>query len=697
MGFRELICQLVAPSSASLIGDYLAAYAVGQKAAVEGQGIATASYGQRMMIDAVEARWRLKPKEKTMIRSNSLIPRALHTGAIGTELLSGPASHLPFQTRQRLIALSQEKNMVAEDLDPHARDSVFGPMLHVRVSMAQQHKNALIVINNEIARLRNEQMNLQADLLEASRQSTMSSARNRNLGRIAFRIRDRNVTPRTYIDENFQRAPLLESTLIWLDHLDSTLHIRPLLDETRALASASGKTIQTTRVTTYQFPQPIRRRRFVKPNVRKPKFATNDFGRTPWGRHAIERGNIEVVSELTNEHRKQVLAYQSARDYRKFTEHVLYGNSFVVSWTAREACSLTAIDPLADRDEQLLERVNWGDYQANNIETLRNVELIYPDLPILSLHYAAEGRAYFHCIRDNEAFNYHCAFSIDEFGEGSYAEVILDSNTRAVVVNQGLRADRMWAGTGPTSEEITAFQDLPLENYSNSTVELMMRGIESDPRCEMPMMACKYTFAGNEKVVAISSRTISRPWEVNGPVESVPYHRARCLADASLGAYWYSARKGVALRAFMRGCSGIRCSWVGSVIGWRMNVGSTPDYGYAPIATGNARTVAVIGGVSDEACLSQHYATPTGTGHLFIDASGIHQVGNYHTLNPSPDVAGLIMGLNKGLRFFSPAADNAEWLDARFPPLAINAPRIADEAAIRQLEALIDPGANMFF
>ena len=185
-----MLSLLVLPSALSLVGDYFTAHAAARDVAFAGQGIVTGNIFHSMMIDAIEERWSLARDEKLKLADMSILPEELLRGASHYELCSSPCSFLPSRVRATLYSLSMAHNAENEDLDPNTRDSVFSPLMHVKVAMPKQRRHAISVYKLHIVRMKSIGHHHQARMLEEGLSSTMSSARNRNLGRVGDRVRN---------------------------------------------------------------------------------------------------------------------------------------------------------------------------------------------------------------------------------------------------------------------------------------------------------------------------------------------------------------------------------------------------------------------------------------------------------------------------------------------------------------------------
>jgi len=261
IGYREMVCQLVRPSASSLVVDYLSAQAYGKTVGLSGLGLSAGVYGHLLMLDAIEQRWKLTELEKKALQDSGLVPEPLISGATARDLIRPPSSLLPSSTRASLMQMAMEYHSESEHLDIHTKDLAFTILAHISISMKRQHVHAINVIKSRALKLRTQGLEHQALMLESSLRATLSSARSRNAGRIAQRVRGRMVKPGDCLQHTFQKAPIIETTLTWFDYLSSKLkEVRPC-DEIHELAKVYGGYVNVAKLSYNRFPQPITKRR----------------------------------------------------------------------------------------------------------------------------------------------------------------------------------------------------------------------------------------------------------------------------------------------------------------------------------------------------------------------------------------------------------------------------------------------------
>jgi len=263
LGFREMICQLVLPCAPSLIGDYLNAEAYSRTIALSGQGMMTGLWAARVYIDAIEQRWKLLKTEKSFLSSLTILPDKLVKGPTLENLLTSPAACLPTSIRGKLMTMSHVENAKIENINPHTSDTCFGPLLHVSLSMSQQHRNAIQCLKDFAQDLEVQGMTSQSRLILDSLHDTLASARHRNVGRIGQRIRNRNVCPADYDGRIFQKAPILETTLSWLQHLEYRIRDIAVDPNLLDLIGSYGTRIVVANIHHSKFPRPPTRKRAI--------------------------------------------------------------------------------------------------------------------------------------------------------------------------------------------------------------------------------------------------------------------------------------------------------------------------------------------------------------------------------------------------------------------------------------------------
>jgi len=685
LGFRELICQLVRPSSGSLMGDYLAAYAYGQSVCLSGQGMLVGVMGQKMAIDAVESRWRMRDIEKKILEDSPLLPIQLLKGADMSELLSDPAALLPFPVRQSMLQLSCNQNKITENLDPHSQDSVFGPLLHIKIGMKRQHVQAITKIKTRIHELERKGLAHQALMLDQSLMATLSSARNRGVGRIGQRIRSRLVEPRSFLSCAFQKAPLLESTLTWLSHLESMVETVVIEPNVKEMAITYGSTIKVMRQVAFKYPQPITKRRSRSPILKKPVFVLNPYGQTPFGRHAIIRSGALLVDAIGPEHREMIYMYMAGISHRRIPEHTQYGDKFTITWIFRGSGTLVS-KPMGPVPEAVTGRgVLWGSMDYDSLEFLRESEMMHEGIPVLSLNYAYGNVAHFHCVYKGMPYSHSLAYDPVSFLRFTCQTVIGRGGNDLILANQGHTLEKEWFGTGPLPSEIRAFQTRPRGPCQNSMVELAMQQVEKEGSLDVPNAAAKVVEGGKTTIFLSSHRMKRKVAE-----RMLPFERSKFVGEMAMGGYWYSAVKGVVFRAHLKGHAGLDTGWTGPVLGWRCSRSSDPTYEYEPPDGGQVKYLAMIGGLDREEDIANVVPGSFATGLFYVDRTGMHNFDELIVIEPNLETKGLIQKINNGPTLFNDQGTQALLIDTMLPVPRDDRSSLSVEECVARLRAIAE-------
>lgn len=603
LGFRELVSLIVVPSSPSLVGDYLNAFACARDIAFAGQGLGTGCYVHKLMIDGIEERWGLNAEEKKTLLCLDILPKQLLSGADDTNLYGSPASFLAPDVRASLLKMSIEVNSMKEDLDPNTRDSVYAPMMHIKVGMSRQHRTAITLIKNQVARLAKEGYPLQSKLLENSLSSTIASARSRNLGRVAFRVRSRMLSPRDYGEVKFERNKMINLTLDWLFHLNSKiLAQRPSPDDIRLGNELAGfvKVVSSQRPA---FPRPPRLRRHTYRRSKKPRFLENKYGRTPFGSHALKRSGAAVVPKITATERRAIQEHIALTRHRKFSEHVEYGGLFVVSWASRQSGIIVALDITNDLEAQMTEHITYGDFRPPAIQTLIDLSTLRPDIPVLAMHRYDGARGLWHCIHQGSSYSVIADYDIDNHASNGILHQ-LETGQYVMLALQGRVSDSEWSDTVPTSAEVKRYQELP----HNAPMPSIVQSVEDQNITSGPALGATYCteveYQGRKTLVYVAPDITSTHRRNPGLIPHLPHLRAKVVSSLAAAGYWHSAIRGVAFRAFLRGCYSGETLWTGGVIGWRQSSTQIPTYHAPVIPVNNVKALLIAGGFDDPDMLS---------------------------------------------------------------------------------------------
>jgi len=649
LGFREMISNIVVPSSPSLVGDYLNGYAVAQNCLLHGQGLSTACYVHSLMIDSIEERWGLKDKEKEFLVGLNILPKELVMGVQGSELFSNPASLLNAKIRGGLLAESFKINSQCQDLDPHTRDSVFAPLMHMKVSMSKQHKTAIVKLKEKIAYFRQQKMELQANRIDESLMSTVASARTRNMGRIAFRVRDRMLTPRKYGDQEFERGKMIELTLEWLDHMNQKI----TLYNTTANEIKEGNAVSgMIKVESHQrstFPRPPQLRRFYPKPAKKPKYILSSYGKTPFGQHAIARSNSTVIDSFGDTERRQIQKYIAKKRYRKFTEHVEYGGGIVLSWARFVGGVIVAIDTEVAFEGQLREHVQRGSFRNESLMYLKQLSGENPEYPVLALHSYDGMRGIWHCIHHGVSYTVVHSIDMELHQPYTFQVHFLENGQPVLLAMQGFEVDPQWIDTLPNKEEVMAYQSQPVKCEMPS----ICQSLEDENilgGCVDGMLCCTViNYEGVDTLVYIKPNVNYLPRNRPTYRKQVKHLRAKVIASMSAGGYWDTSLRGVAFRAYLRGNYNEETIWTGGVIGWRQSCTQVPVY-YSPISrVDGVRAILVAGGFDRPDQLTQYNVDIFGQGYKVVCESRTETYN--HAIEVGNEYRDDIMDANGGRRY----------------------------------------------
>jgi len=664
LGFREMICQLTRPSAPSLINDYLNAHAYGRTVAFSAQGVNVGCYGHKMYLDALEARWKLLPTERSFLESHPLIPNSLIFGCSPRDMLRTSASMLSSIDRQSLMQLAYVHHTDRPDIALESRDMPFTILSHVSVGMRNQHKHALKVLVAKVEDLKKKGMVHQAMRLEMSLRATMSSAKTRGAGRIAQRIRNRMVKPDDCVGHTFQKGPLLETTLQWLDYIGSHIKTVSAEPDIKNLATVYGSILRVNGLTYSRFPEPATKRRSKSSRAKKPRFVLSSYGLTPFGRHSVLRSKATVVEKVGLEERKQFTLYQASKSYRQIPEHMQYGGKFVVSWHAQTAGTIVSESPSPMPITVAPTEEYWGKMDEESIEYLKDMEQKYEGIPVLSLNYGIGNRAYFHCVHRGTPYSVSTECDFQASPTKTCLPALASGAVPVMIANQGWTSERRWYGNGPSGLEIESFQFGTEEVFSNIDVESTWTKLETQGMTTVPLAAAlRESEAGDELYMIAPKMTRSCNKSL------YPYHRARFIANLATGGYWYTALRGVCVRAFLKGHSGSRNSWTGPVLGWRASRSQDPDYTWKPPEHGIIKSLAMVGGIDNDDQIANLNPVEFASGNCYVDREGMHLVAESHTVEYSKENLSLIMKMNGGNLLFNASQGKAQLIDSALPAI----------------------------
>jgi hypothetical protein len=513
----------------------------------------------------------------------------------------------------------------------------------------------------------------------------MSSARTRGLGRIGHRVRGRFVKPDDYLGCTFQRAPIVESTLTWLGHVEELVRKETPSPNHVALAATMSSNAEIRHTKVYGYPRPITKRRYHPPKAKKPYYVPYEYGHTPFGLHAIARRGATRVQLITHEHRQKMQEYLAYTTYRRFTEHVQYGGSLIVSWWHGRAGYLVPIDPSGHVAHQLAEGLQWGDFGPAGIEHLRFLEQT-SNQPVLALHCYTGGRGIWHAIYNGQPISVTADIDLSTH-EGSHGILHRTIGGHEVILAlQGTVDYKPWEGTAPSQQEINNFTYSPVDRYDCPLVDNLMRSLERNPRISAPTYATVVNVSGLSHYVYVEPNLDQRPSEGGYDPAFLPYAKSKCVSELALGGYWYNNMKGVAFRAYLRGHYGVKHVWTGDVLGWRMSATEAPIYDVNISGSSGVSTLSVIGGVNSEADLCPYYIDVMSNRNLIVSPGATQTIDKVTRL----DIASVqdIWDANGGHRYhFEPG--EGEYINIPLPipirPVS-SSPETAMDNLIRRLQ-----------
>jgi hypothetical protein len=648
LGFRELISLIVVPSAPSLVGDYLNAFACARDIAFAGQGLSTGSFVHHLLIDAIEERWGLSAQEKSSLESMDVLPQQLVAGVSGVELIGSPAAMLNVKIRAALLRESVEVNAMSQDLDPNTRDSVFAPLMHVKVAMSRQHRNAIRTIKDMIKVLDSKGMLHQSRMLNESLHSTISSARSRNLGRVAFRVRNRPVIPRQYRAVTFDKNSMIESTMNWLSYMDRLMsRSEPSPQDIRNGNSMSGfvRMLSTQHTA---FPRPPKIKRYHAQAGKKPRFLLSDYGLTPFGQHAIARSGASVVKKIGTAEREAMQLHLAHSRHRKVSEHLEYGGAMVISWSDMSAGIVVALDITHDMEAQLREHIKNGDFGPLGLSVLKTLVQENPGYPVLALHSYDGVRGIWHGIYNG--VTYTVVENVDlAHHEGSAIYHQQSDGTEVLLAIQGFARDYEWSDTVPTSAEVTSYQ---LADY-NDAMPSVVRSVEDQNIIGGGVDGVTYStvieYNGQQTLVYVAPDLTSTPRDNPALLTRLPYLRAKVVASMSAAGYWHTTLRGVAFRSYLRGAYEGEMIWTGGVIGWRQSSTTVPTY-YSPVEKAvGVRALLVLGGFDDVDQLSKYNSDMHSSGYKVVCESNTQSYD--HAIRVDASYIDNILNANRGQRY----------------------------------------------
>lgn len=663
LGFREGISLLVYPSAPALIGDYLNAHANAKTVAFSGQGLSSGTYFHALMIDAIEQRWYYHDDEMQVLKDSPLVPNELIQPASKEMLVSSPASWLSPSARGFLLRQSIDKNAESEDLDPHTRDSVYAPLMHAKVSMSKQHRKAIALIRAKIKECQDHHLPHQATMLEEALQSTLSSARTRNLGRVGSRIKLRKITPRPWGDKTFTSETVIHHTLTWIQHLTNLYLSQPVAADDIMLGNAVAGYIKLGDERQYRFPRPPTRRVHIPDAIRKPKFRDSGYGSTPFGMHAIKRSRTVVVGRISLEERRAIQEYLAKKRHRAFAEHITYGSVFVSSWHKGQGQIIIALDITADINTQMMEHVKWGDFTQEGITALCDLQAANPETPVLALHRYSDGRGLWHAVHKGIPYTVYRAVDVEGLNS-NFIWSTTSGGRDVILAMQGYATGYEWHGSGPTLHEVESYLEMPIDQHVPDIIRSTEIHNMRTARTQLPTYSSVVTIDSEQVFVHISPDVHDDCYNNASLRPRYRYLRSKVIAELSMAAYWHSALRGVCFRAFMKGHHYDNTIWTGACIGWKMSATNMPTYGTIPLPSTNVRELFCINSVDNPDSLSPFNPDLFGEGVRVVVGSDTLQFSRSIKLNAS--FISLILACNFGERH-KYSCQGSKFLDLHLP------------------------------
>jgi hypothetical protein len=605
MGFRELMSLIVPPSAPSLVGDYLNAHAVAKDIGLAGQGLLIGSYAQLIMIDMIEERWGINAEERRCLHNCAILPKQLTAGATPTELVSSAASWLSPATRANLYRMAVKHNLEAEDLDPHVRDTIYSPLMHIKVSMRAQHKQAITKIRTLGLKLKKHGMEHQSYMLEESLRATLSSAKSRNLGRIAMRVRNRKVSPDDYLGIKIQNGEMMQTTLDWIKTIESKLINTIPAPSDVAMGNHLAGFVSLTSSGMSAYPQPPRlRRSYPRPRA-KPKYRVGDYGSTPFGRHGLKRSGTAVVPKITSAEREAMQEYIAHTRHKRFTEHVVYGRGFVTSWSGFRTSHIVPIDISTDRASQMTEHIRIGSFDRAAIDKLKYLQSLHTH-PVLAIHRYDGMTGLWHGIHHGSPYTVHLSIDVDQNedqgNQGIYHTC--EDGRQVILALQGFEPVPNYLTSVPQPDEIAAYQT----GQNPNEMPMLVRSVEDQNMIDCRVKSATYTTAievKGEKILVFCAPELHDIPRESGNFSHLEYRRGRVIADLATGGYWNTSLRGVCFRAWLKGHVYRETIWTGGVIGWRLSATSIPSYHTSDTSNTNVKDIIIGTGIDRPEQLSE--------------------------------------------------------------------------------------------
>jgi len=351
------------------------------------------------------------------------------------------------------------------------------------------------------------------------------------------------------------------------------------------------------------------------------------------------------------------------------------------------AGTLKAIVERADVKLREDVAVQWGLLDDESMEMLRDLEERYPDVPVLASTLHDGTKMHYHCVWGRMPYTHIEMLSPYAITEMSSHSVMLRGGTAAIVAITKMSHDRQWEGSGPSREEISAFQHYPRPDLPNRQAEGLLRELDGHESLNVPTLAYVCETESGKTLFSCS-----RPYKKRSSRALAPHERSKVVGTLAMGGYWYSALKGVCFRAYLKGHSGTQTAWTGTVLGWRCNAYSDPEYEWEPPSHGNVEYIAMIGGLDSDDDIISVNTDKFSTGRFYVDRTGLHSLDRVCALDLSNEVCDLIYNLNGGHALFNDTGLEYQLVDALVPTTGFNTLEISRESMEKRLLELADGG-----
>jgi hypothetical protein len=412
-----------------------------------------------------------------------------------------------------------------------------------------------------------------------------------------------------------------------------------------------------------EFPQPIRIAAAYKPKINRTRYCLQPYGATPFGRHALKRGNMTLCEEFGPRERSTLLRERIAATVGLFPQHVVYGRKFVSNWVSGRAVVLRGTHAGMLSDPITAAPTLYGKYDPEAIEILRSAEQLHKGYAVLALTVVSRGLARFHCFHDSKSLSVEAAFDEDEWELGECRPMVARGGLDVYICNQGFSDAHVWAGRKVTGDEIEAWQTRSYSYEPNSMVELSCIHIEK----QCIEMFPSYSFIDYTEDEELPTMYVVRTKATRRKPLTRQRAKAEIIANAMREGWWLSNILGINLRAHLVGNTGAHTVWPGAVLGQRCYGGLEPDYSEGPAGRSRCRDVVVIGGVVSDDTLDDVAVSVFARSCLAITPQGCVNVGKIISVDPSEEVVQAFRALNSQQRHSHEGLHSQYYVDPRHP------------------------------